>query len=289
MSKTWTALTTLPGRTQAEALGHAIETLAPYGVGVFEMEDGSGLWEVGAYFTTAPDAVALALLAAAYDAAEFTVSEVPAQDWVAHVQRGLHPVEAGRFYIYGRHDAGTVPPGKTGLLIEASMAFGTGHHGTTMGCLGAFDALLANGLVPGRVADIGCGTAVLALAAAKVWPYVWPVYASDIDPLAVEVAHVNAKANDLAEAVLCLEAAGFEHPALAQAAPFDLIFANILKGPLIDLAPAMAAHLAPKGHVILSGLLTPQAQEVIDAYITVGLDLQTHTQWGEWSTLVLTR
>ena len=132
-------------------------------------EDGSGLWEVGAYFTDPPDGTALALLAAAYGARPFTVSEIPATDWVAHVRRELSPVEAGRFFVYGGHDADRVPEGRVALLIEAAMAFGTGHHGTTQGCLLAFEALLADGLVPGPVADIGAGTAVLAMAAAKVW------------------------------------------------------------------------------------------------------------------------
>jgi len=286
---TFTALTTLPGKAPAEALGESLEDLMPEptGVGVFEMEDGSGLWEIGAYFVEAPDEVALDVLAAAHGAKPFTVSELPETDWVAHVRRELHPVEAGRFFVYGAHDAGLLPEGKTGLLIEAAMAFGTGHHGTTQGCLEAFDKLLNDGVTPGNVADIGCGTAVLAIAAAKVLPD--PVIASDIDPVAVEVAEANAAANEVAGRVQCLEAVGFEHDELGARAPYDLVFANILKGPLIDLAPAMAAHTGHGGHVILSGILNPQADEVIAAYSAQGFALTARDEIGDWTTLTLRR
>jgi ribosomal protein L11 methyltransferase len=138
-------------------------------------------------------------------------------------------------------------------LIEAAMAFGTGHHGTTLGCLRALDRLAGQGYVGQNVADIGCGTAVLAMAAARIWPN--PVIASDIDEVAVDVARANAAANDLTDRVICVEAAGFDHPTLSDAASFDLIFANILKGPLIELAPDVAAHAAPGGYVILSGFV----------------------------------
>ena len=143
MSATFTALTTLPGKQPAEALGDALERLdpEPHGIGVFEIEDGSGLWEVGAYFTDPPDEAALALLAAAFGAKPFAVSQLPETDWVAKVRRDLAPVRAGRFFVYGSHDADKVPDGVEPLLIDASMAFGTGHHGTTLGCLRALDRL----------------------------------------------------------------------------------------------------------------------------------------------------
>ncbi len=286
---TFTALTTLPGKAPAEALGEALEALdpAPTGVGVFELEDGSGLWEVGGYFEAPPDDVALALLAAAHGAKPFAVSELPETDWVAKVQRELHPVRAGRFFVYGAHDADKVPAGAVPLLIEAAMAFGTGHHGTTQGCLEALDALIQEGATPNSIADIGCGTAVLALAAAKTWPV--QVLASDIDALAVDVARANVEANGLATQVSCLEAAGFDHPDLRQKSPFDLIFANILKGPLITLAPEIAEHTVSGGHVILSGLLTTQAEEVISAYRTQGFALHRRAELGDWTTLTLGR
>ena len=258
---------------------------APTGFGVFEIEDGSGLWEVGGYFTDVPDDTGLALLAAAFDAQPFAVSELPDTDWVAHVRRELAPVEAGRFFVHGSHDADKVPADRIPLLIEAAMAFGTGHHGTTLGCLRALDALIVQGHAPESVADIGCGTAVLAMAAARVWDV--PVLASDIDPVAVEVSEANLAANGMAGRVACIEAAGFEHPAIAGAAPFGLIFANILKGPLIALAPDLSGALAPGGHAILSGILLDQADDVAAAYGAAGLSGVSRAAIGEWVTLVL--
>ncbi|SDF60099.1 50S ribosomal protein L11 methyltransferase [Sulfitobacter delicatus] len=284
---TFTALTTLTGRDPAYALGEAMERLTPEptGVGVFEVEDGSGLWEVGGYFEEEPDTAALAVLAAAMGAKDFTISELPETDWVAHVRRELAPVEAGRFFVYGSHDADKVPADCEPLLIEAAMAFGTGHHGTTLGCLKALDRLAEAGFHGKNVADIGCGTAVLAMAAARIWPET--VLASDIDEVAVEVAQANVDANDLTGRVTCVEAAGFDHPTLAEAAPFDLVFANILKGPLVALAPDMAQALQPKGYAILSGILNEQADEVIEVYARSGINLTHRESIGDWTTLTL--
>lgn len=284
---TFTALTTLPEKKSAQALGVAMERLdpEPMGVGVFELEDGSGLWEVGGYFTECPDETALAILTAAFNAAPFAVSQLPETDWVAKVKRELKPVEAGRFFVYGSHDADQVPADRIALLIEAAMAFGTGHHGTTLGCLRALDRLAAGGFEGKNVIDVGCGTAVLAMAAASIWPA--PVLASDIDQVAVDVARANVVSNNLQGRVNCLEAAGFDHPDLKSSAPYDLIFANILKGPLLDLAPHMAAHIMDQGYAILSGILTEQAEEVAECYANVGLDLMKREDIGEWSTLTL--
>ncbi len=284
---TFTAFTTLSDKDSAEALGEALEELStePYGVGVFEIEDGSGMWEVGGYFMDAPDDVALALLAAAHGAKSFVVSELPETDWVAKVRRELVPVHAGRFYVYGSHDAETVPDGVEPLLIEAAMAFGTGHHGTTQGCLRALDRLIDAGVTCHNVADIGCGTAVLAMAAARVWPET--VLASDMDQVAVDVAEANVRANNLGGRVVCLEALGFEHPQLHAAAPFDLVFANILKQPLIDLAPDMASHLALGGFAILSGILNDQGDEVAEVYARNGINTWHREEIGDWTTLTL--
>ncbi|UWQ78490.1 50S ribosomal protein L11 methyltransferase [Leisingera sp. S132] len=284
---TYTALTTLSAKAQAEALGEAMERLIPEptGIGVFEMEDGSGLWEVGGYFTEAPDEAGLALLAAMHDAKPFVVSEVPETDWVAHVRRELAPVEAGRFFVYGSHDADKLPADKIPLLIEAAMAFGTGHHGTTLGCLKALDHLLDEGFSGEKVADIGCGTAVLAMAAARVWD--GAILASDIDEVAVEVAEANLKANGMEGQVTCLEAAGFDNPELQAQAPYDLIFANILKGPLVALAPDLTANLRPGGYAILSGILNEQADDVVSVYAQNGANLARRDEIGEWTTLLL--
>jgi ribosomal protein L11 methyltransferase len=165
------------------------------------------------------------------------------------------------------------------------MAFGTGHHGTTKGCLEAYDRLLTDGFMPRSVADIGAGTAVLAIAAAKTAPN--PVIASDIDPVAVEVAEANARANDVAGKLRCIEAEGFDHPDLAAGAPYDLIFANILKGPLIALAPDMRAQMADGGYAILSGILNEQADEVIAAYAAQGFRLVARDRLGDWTTITI--
>jgi ribosomal protein L11 methyltransferase len=287
---TYSALTTVMGEDAANALADAVERMEPepVGVGVFEIEDDSGLWEVGAYFVEEPNAVILDVLALAFGAKPFVLSDLPEIDWVAKVRRELSPVEAGRFFVYGSHDADKVPAGRVALQIEATVAFGTGHHGTTLGCLRAFDRLIEQGFRPAKVADIGCGTAVLAMAAAAVLPEAL-VIASDIDRVAVDVAEANVAINGLEGRVECLEAAGFDHPHLAAAAPFDLVFANILKGPLIELAPDMAAHLAKGGIAILSGLLVVQAEAVTAAYLAQGFSLTAREDIGEWSTLVLTR
>ncbi|NUB46134.1 50S ribosomal protein L11 methyltransferase [Fertoebacter nigrum] len=292
---TYSALTTLPGQDAAEGLAEAMERMVPEptGVGVFEIEDGSGLWEVGGYFLEAPDTVTLELLAMAFGARPFALSELPEIDWVAKVRRELSPVEAGRFYVYGSHDAHTVPEvlaqgGRVPLQIEATVAFGTGHHGTTLGCLRAFDRLADQGFSPAKVADIGCGTAVLGMAAAAILPDAL-VIASDIDEVAVDVALANVAINALEGRVECFEAAGFQHPRYAEVTPFDLVFANILKGPLVELAPDMARHVALGGIAILSGLLVVQAEAITAAYAAVGFTLDHREDLGEWAALTLRR
>ena len=286
---TYTALTTLSEKSRAEALGEALEGLepSPTGVGVFEVEDGKGFWEVGGYFLEVPNDINLALLAAAYGAKPFVISEVPDQDWVAKVRRELPPVEAGRFFVYGSHDAEHLPADRIGLLIEAAMAFGTGHHGTTLGCLRAFDRLLDQNYIFDNVLDLGCGTAVLAMAAARASSI--NVIASDIDSIAVEVANANIVANDLINRVTCIESIGFNADYLLNAAPFDLIFANILKGPLIDLAPDIARNLKTGGIVVLSGILIEQAAEILGVYEAQGISLLEREDIGEWVALTLLR
>ncbi|MDG2430180.1 MAG: 50S ribosomal protein L11 methyltransferase [Paracoccaceae bacterium] len=286
---TFTALTTLLGRQNAANLGDALERLSPepIGIGVFELEDGSGLWEVGAYFSETPNDVSLALLAAAFQADDFKVSELPQVDWVSKVQRSLKPVTAGRFFVYGAHDKGKVPRNCKPLLIEASMAFGTGHHGTTKGCLLALEYLLNDGLDAKNIIDVGCGTAVLAMAAASVFSA--NVTAIDIDAVAVSVAKTNVQANDLDRNIRCFESNGFGHSQINTIETFDLIFANILMAPLLSMAEDMSRHTVSGGHAILSGILTEQAELVTKKYIDVGFSLSKQINIAEWSTLIFSK
>ncbi len=286
---TYTALTTLAGKDAAQALADSIENLTPEptGIGVFEVEDGSGTWEVGGYFVEKPDAVGLDLLAAVQGAKPFAVSKIEDRDWVAQVRRELTPVYAGRFVVFGGHDADRIPSNKIGLEIEAAMAFGTGHHGTTQGCLMSFDKLLTAGLLPTNVADIGAGTGVLAMAAAKVSSAA--IMACDIDPIATVTAEANVAANGLRGRVQTATSVGFRHPELRKRAPFDLIFANILAGPLKKLAPDMAKHTTTGALLILSGILNRQALGVEAVYKGWGFYRMDRRIIGEWTTLTLQR
>ena len=283
---TFTALTTLPGRINASDLGDALERLTPepIGVGVFELEDGSGLWEVGAYFSEKPDDISLALLAAVFQAEEFKISELPQIDWVSKVQRSLKPVVAGRFFVYGSHDSDKVPPDCEPLLIEASMAFGTGHHGTTKGCLLALEQLITDGFKAKNVIDVGCGTAVLAMAAARIFSA--NVIASDIDSVAHSVAKMNILANGLDRNIQCFEASGFAHEQIKTKNPFDLIFANILLAPLLAIATDTSKYSLSGGYLVLSGILSEQAELVVNKYTGVGFSLSNQIEIGEWVTII---
>jgi ribosomal protein L11 methyltransferase len=283
------AVTSAKGRAQAEALAGALEALkpAPSASGTHDRDDGSGIWEVSAYFEGRPDPAALALLAAVHGAPDFSVAPVGTQDWMAQVRAGLTPVRAGRFVVYGSHDRDKVPSQLVGLEIEAALAFGTGHHATTQGCLLALDLLARRGWRPRRVADIGGGTGVLAMAASRV--FACRVIASDIDALATETARANARANRLGGKIRCVTAPGFRHPELRAGAPYDLILSNILAGPLKRLAGGMAAHLAPGGALVLSGILARQAAGVAAVYGGHGFSRLEFLRRGEWSVLVLRR
>ena len=283
---TFTALTTLLGKKNATDLGNALERLSPepIGVGVFELEDGLGFWEVGAYFSEQPSDVSLALLAAAFQAEEFKISELPQIDWVSKVQRSLKPVIAGRFFVYGSHDSDKVPSNCEPLLIEASMAFGTGHYGTTKGCLLALEQIITDGFDAKNVIDVGCGTAVLAMAAARVFSA--NIIASDIDSVAFSVAKTNVLANGLDKSIRCFEASGFSHDQIKTTGSFDLIFANILMKPLLSLAADISRYSLSGGYVVLSGILYEQAELVTNKYIKVGFSLSQEIKIGEWLTLI---
>ncbi len=217
---------------------------------------------------------------------EVLVAPLPDQDWIKQSQEGLPPVRAGRFFVYGAHDAGAVPAGVIPIRIEAGLAFGTGHHETTALCLQALSRL-ANKRRFVRVLDLGCGTGLLAIAAAKLWRE--PVLATDIDPIAVEVARENARANEVSPLIRAAVADGLTHPAIAGLAPFDLTLANILAAPLTQLAPTLSAAVAPRGFVVLSGLLRNHENLVLSFYRAQGLRLRETLRDGPWSALVLER
>ena len=250
-------------------------------------DDGSGRWDAGGLFDGPPDAAGLALLAEVHGAAGFTVERVDDRDWVAQVRAELTPVEAGRFVVYGSHDRGRVPPSRIGLEIEAAQAFGTGHHATTQGCLLALDRLAKAGFRPRRVADVGAGTGVLAMAAARLWPL--RAVAGDIDPVAAATARANAAANGVGTRLACVTAPGLRHPRLRAGAPYDLVFANILAGPLRRMARELAGAQAPGGVAILSGILARQAAAVLATYRGWGYRPADVVALGEWRTLVLRR
>ena len=209
---------------------------------------------------------------------------VEAKDWVKASLEDLVPVPAGRFVVHGQHDRARVPSNKLGIEIEAALAFGTGHHGTTRGCLLLLDHVL-KAWYPRRVLDLGTGTGVLAIAAAKALHE--QVLASDIDPASVRVARDNARLNQTGDLVQIITATGFSAPQFAARGPFDLVLANILANPLRQLATPMARHLAPSALVILSGLLNHQAAGVIAAYRTRGLVPLRHIRIDGWSSLLL--
>ena len=255
-------------------------------IAAFERPDGR--WDVSVHFAEPPDETSIRELvgmAAGGEVAQGIAFDiVQAKDWVKATLEELVPVRAGRFIVHGRHDRSSIPPNQLGIEIEAALAFGTGHHGTTRGCLLLLDHVL-KARRPRRVLDVGTGTGVLAIAAAKALRV--NVLASDIDPLSVRVARDNARLNGTRNCVTTIQATGFAAPQFANRGPFDLVLANILANPLRQMATEMAGHLAPSAFVILSGLLPHQAQSVIAAYRARGLVLQRHLQIGGWSSLLM--
>ena len=217
-------------------------------------------------------------------ASTIVTEQVAQQDWVQRSLTGLAPVRAGRFLVHGRHDSGEVRPNDLALEIEAALAFGTGHHGTTRGCLLALDAVLKRRR-PRRVIDLGTGTGVLAMAAAKALRR--PISCGDLDPTAVEATRGNAVLNGVARFVRPVVAAGLQHPALRSNAPYDLILANILARPLRMLAPAIAAHAAPGADLILSGLLPRDVRGILSSYGVQGFAVIGRGELEGWATLSL--
>jgi ribosomal protein L11 methyltransferase len=257
--------------------------LDPLAITINETDEAKALWELVLYFASEEDAEA----ARGIDAlAEGRIAPLPQQDWVRQSLEGLAPVTVGRFFLHGAHDRLRRRAGGISLEIDAGTAFGTGHHGTTEGCLLALDRILKRRR-PGRILDVGCGTGVLAIAAARATGR--KALASDIDPEAVRVTLANAALNGVRPRIASFAAAGLGHPRIASHGPYDLIFANILARPLVALSTSLARALSPGGELILSGLTLDQMRWIEATYVSRGLLLAGRIRRGNWATLVFTK
>ena len=273
-------------RAIAEAAAEAIDAdpmLESTTYSILEEDEDRGIWRIDAFPTEEAEGEALLALLKTFDLT--VTSEVLADaDWLAMALSGLPPVRAGRFFVFGMHDRGKTPPNTVNLRIEAGAAFGTGHHGTTVGCLTAYSELLKRKRFA-KVLDVGCGTGVLAIAAARTGSTV--AVGTDIDPVSARIARENAKVN--ATKARFVYAAGLEHPRVRRGKPYDLVFANILAPPLVALSADIGRALKPGGVAILSGLLRTQQRRVLAAYTSKGFRLVRRIHRDAWATLVLRR
>jgi ribosomal protein L11 methyltransferase len=265
------------------------ESFAADEVAVSLVDNGQGQWRVTIHFGAPPDEAAMRELAAAAGGDNagqaLRFETIAAKDWVGESLAGLKPVTAGRFVIHGAHDRQSVPPNQIGIEIEAALAFGTGHHGTTRGCLLALDHICKGAPAPRRILDVGTGTGILAIAAARALRQ--NVIATDIDSGSVRVARENARLNRAGDRIVFRHADGITALEIRARAPFDLIFANILLGPLKRLAVPIRSVLAPGGRIVLSGILHAQANAVLAAYRP--LTLERRFELEGWTTQVLRR
>lgn len=256
-------------------------------------EDRPDDWQLEAWLEREPGEPEKAAIAALFQGSppELNVEKLPEIDWVVSSQQDLEPIRAGRFHVHTPNRPGAADPGITNFAIPASQAFGTGHHATTAGCLAMLTHMRQQGLVVRNCADIGTGTGLLAFAALTLWPGALAI-ASDIDPVCVGVVEDNAMANGIVMGarpgqLVMTVADGMDHPLIAARGPYDLIIANILAGPLIDLAPDFGRSLIPGGHLLLSGLLETQEKSVRAACRRAGLRLAARLVKGDWSVLWL--
>ena len=246
------------------------------------------LWQVEACYSPKPRLGRIIMLAEqfGFSGDDFSLDLLAPRNWVEESLKGLSPVTAGRFFIHGSHDLPSRTPGVINIRINAGTAFGTGHHATTTGCLLALDWLASTASITNAL-DIGCGTAVLSIAAARLLKI--PVIASDIDGQAVSIAAINAGINHVSPLIRPVTASGVSHRIIRAGAPYDLVFANILARPLIALAPQIAPLVARNGHVVLSGLRTCQAREVSARWTSQGLLIRKRIVMDGWSTLIFSR
>lgn len=282
------ALRTSGARPDIEALAERLEHHLwpePLSISLFEA-NGTDHWDLEALFEAVPTREALgeALAGTGFGPDALVAGGLKDQDWVRQSLEGLKPIRAGRFVVHGTHDREHLPAGAIPLLIDAGLAFGTGHHETTRGCLLALEEAL-RGRRPERVLDVGTGTGVLAIAAAKVLKRV--IVATDNDPVAIAVARENARLNAVAPLVRTAVADGTRSAVASRLGPYDLVFANILARPLKRLSGEIASRLARSGTLVLSGILARQAAGVQAAYAARGLTPVRRIQLGDWTTLVM--
>lgn len=257
------------------------------------MEDGpqAGFWRLESLLQARPEdhvvhtMLALAAASAGIAVPAPVIETVAPRDWLAENVASFPGMDIGRFRVQGSHIRDPIPPGRLGIVLDAATAFGSGDHPTTAGCLLALQGLARQGLKPARVLDMGCGTGILAIGAAKLWPT--RVLATDVDPEAVRVTRLNALRNGVAGHMAAIAQDGYRGRGVQRCAPYDLIVANILARPLCAMAGALRAHLAPGGYAVLAGLLVRQKRMVLAAHLNQGLALTRHIHQDGWSILVL--
>ena len=285
MTQTWKVSTALLQQLDAENLADQITSTLlddEAVVSAYEKDPENQLWCVEIYFQgEVPDQTELVRL---FGGQTLTKEQLPDTDWVSHSQSQLAPIQAGRFFVHGAHDRHRRPASGVSVEIQAGQAFGTGHHGTTRGCLLALDDLL-NRARPETVLDVGCGSAVLAIAFALATKRC--ALAGDIDPVAIEVARANARNNQAAGLVHTVVATGTGHPTIRAFTPAQLVMANILAKPLMDMKASLAACVAPGGWLILSGITVDQETRLLGSYRPFGLSLRKRWRLEGWSTLLL--
>jgi ribosomal protein L11 methyltransferase len=274
-----------------EAVAEMAAALEPFGLALSCFEIGTGdRWTIETYTVGMPNksalvaAVAVAASAAGIKEPDLLCAPLPKTDWLAENRRSFPPIQVGRYFVYPTHYDGPLPANAKKICLDAATAFGSGEHETTRGCLATLGAL-ARRIRPRRVLDLGCGSGILSIAAAKMWPC--QVLAVDIDQESVRVCRANALANGVGAQVSVLESDGVSAGRVRRTGPFDMVLANVLAGPLIRMAPSIARQITRPGNIVLSGLLQNQQSSVTAAYLRRGFLPVAKRQFGDWPTLLL--